>query len=106
MKLHQAMILGLALFGTLPAAQAATHSQAVEQTVEHSQVKSVSGGVVHLNKAGIEELQRLKGVGPKTAKAIIAWREQSGPFKSVDQLMAVKGIGAKTLAKMRDQLAL
>lgn len=107
MKLHQAMILGLALLGAMPAAQAATHSQAMEKTAGHPpRMQKAATKVVHLNKADIGELQTLKGVGPKTARAILAWRKQSGPFKSVDQLLAVKGIGAKTLAKMRDQLAL
>lgn len=105
MKLHHAMILGLALLGTVPAAQAAT-ADAAQATPAHQAAGKHADGKVHLNRAGVDELQTLKGVGPKTAQAIIAFRNKSGPFKSVDQLLAVKGIGAKTLAKMRDRLAL
>ena len=43
-------------------------------------------------------------MGPKTAEAIVQWRDSQGPFTSVDQLLAIKGIGEKTLAKMRDSL--
>ncbi|KGD64028.1 competence protein ComEA-like protein with helix-hairpin-helix repeat region [Alcanivorax nanhaiticus] len=59
---------------------------------------------INLNTADANQLQELKGVGPKTAESIVAWREANGPFTSVDQLLAVKGIGEKTLAKMQDQL--
>ena len=43
-------------------------------------------------------------MGPKTAQAIVQWRDSQGPFTNVDQLLAIKGIGEKTLAKMRDSL--
>lgn len=59
---------------------------------------------INLNTADANQLQELKGVGPKTAESIVAWREANGPFTSVDQLLVVKGIGEKTLAKMQDQL--
>ena len=50
------------------------------------------------------ELETLHGVGPKTAQAIIDFRDSQGGFTSPDQLLAIKGIGEKTLAKMRDQI--
>ncbi len=59
---------------------------------------------INLNTADASQLQELNGVGPKTAESIVAWREANGPFTSVDQLLVVKGIGEKTLAKMQDQL--
>ena len=59
---------------------------------------------INLNTADVTQLQELKGVGPKTAEAIVQWRDSQGPFTSVDQLLAIKGIGEKTLAKMRDSL--
>lgn len=46
----------------------------------------------------------IKGVGPKKAEAIVAYREQHGPFKSVDELEKVPGIGAKTVEANRDLL--
>ncbi|KXB51703.1 competence protein ComEA helix-hairpin-helix repeat region [Corynebacterium kroppenstedtii] len=45
-------------------------------------------------------------MGPKTASAIIAYREQNGPFRSIDQLAEVKGIGPAKLAAMRDAVTI
>lgn len=104
MKLHHAIILGVSLLGTVPAAQAASGHHGA--ATPHQAAKAPAGARVHLNQADVTQLQSLKGVGPKTAQAIIAFRKKSGPFKSVDQLLAIKGIGPKTLAKMRDRLAL
>lgn len=60
---------------------------------------------VNLNTAGAEELTQLKGVGEKTAQAIVAYREKNGPFQKVEDLLQVKGIGEKKLATIRDQVA-
>lgn len=57
-----------------------------------------------LNTADLGELQTLKGVGPVTAQRILDYRTQIGRFDNVDQLLEVKGIGSKTLAKFRDQV--
>ncbi|KAB3520932.1 ComEA family DNA-binding protein [Corynebacterium sp. zg254] len=51
------------------------------------------GGTINLNTATEAQLQTLQGVGPSTARAIIAWREANGRFASVEQLLEVKGIG-------------
>jgi len=58
-------------------------------------------GLVHINSAGISELQQLPGVGPSTAQKIIDYRSQKGLFKSPEQIMDVKGIGPKKYEKMR-----
>lgn len=63
---------------------------------------SGSGQPVNINTASADELDTLPGVGPATAEAIIAYREQSGPFTSVDQLLDVRGIGDAKLAQLRD----
>ena len=60
------------------------------------------GGLVDLNAATVEELDRLPGIGPVTAAAIIAWRDANGRFTSVDQLGDVDGIGPARLEKLRD----
>ena len=60
---------------------------------------------IDINTASAEELaQTITGVGIKKAQAIVEWREQNGPFSSIDELVQVKGIGSKTLDKNRDRL--
>ena len=54
---------------------------------------------VDINKAGVEELTAIPGVGPAKAQAILAYR-QATPFASTDELVNVKGIGEKMLAKI------
>jgi competence protein ComEA len=61
-----------------------------------------AGAKINLNTATLEQLDTLPGVGPVTAQAILAWREDDGPFTSVDDLLDVKGIGDATLAELRD----
>ena len=56
---------------------------------------------IDLNTATSEQLQRLPGVGPVTAQRILDYRKKSGPFQSVDDLLAVKGISTKRLDKIR-----
>ena len=58
-------------------------------------------GRANINTGGAAELERLPGVGPALAQRIIDYRNQHGPFRSVDAIVGVKGIGEKTLEKMR-----
>ena len=61
---------------------------------------------VYLNTATATELERLRGVGPVLAAAIVAYRDRHGPFGSVDELTNVSGIGPKRLEQLRSQCAL
>ena len=60
--------------------------------------------LVDINHASEHELTRLKGVGPAIAKRIIQFRNNMGPFRTPEDLLQVRGIGPKTLEKMRPQL--
>ena len=62
---------------------------------------SVPAGLVDLNAAGVDELDRLPGVGPATAASIVAYRDEHGRFGSVDELAQVRGIGPAKLEQLR-----
>lgn len=59
---------------------------------------------VDLNTATLEQLVALPGVGKKKAAAIIEYRTKNGKFKSVDELVNVKGVGKKMLEKLKGQV--
>lgn len=64
-------------------------------------------GQVNINKADASTLAaELNGIGDKKAEAIVAYRKQHGPFKSIDDLQHIKGIGASTIEKNRKNISL
>ncbi len=63
-------------------------------------------GRVSINTASREELCTLPGIGPATADKIIAYRETNGFFRTLDELMNVKGIGQKKYEQIIDQICL
>ena len=66
-----------------------------------------AGTPVNVNKADAATLAHsLDGIGPSKAAAIVAWREEHGPFKNVDDLSQVKGIGPATLERNRSAILL
>jgi len=60
--------------------------------------------VVDLNTASSAELETLPGVGAKMAARIIEYRQKKGPFKKIEELMNVQGIGEKNFLKLKPQL--
>jgi competence protein ComEA len=65
-----------------------------------------SGGLVSINNAGVEELDKLEGVGPAMAQKIIDYRQRMGGFKDINELKLVSGIGDKMFAKIKDRVGL
>ena len=63
-------------------------------------------GLVHLNTAGVTELDTLPRIGPALAQRILDWRDANGPFTSVDQLLDVAGIGDTVFAGLEPLVAL
>lgn len=91
LNFHDPFNRGLAVLALLVALMATKVVHAAPQAPQ---------GVVNLNNASAEQLAMLPGIGPRTAERIIAER----PFKVVDEVTKVRGIGTKTLEKLRPYL--
>ena len=63
-----------------------------------------TSGLININSASATELESLSGIGEVLAATIVEYRDQNGPFASVDDLMDVSGIGPATLEEIRDQV--
>jgi competence ComEA-like helix-hairpin-helix protein len=70
----------------------------------HATSKKPPAHPININSANSEQLQQVPGIGPATAGKILQMRKSYGPFKSVDDLLAIRGIGPKRLEKMRKYL--
>jgi competence protein ComEA len=63
-------------------------------------------GKININTAGVAELEKLPGLGPALAQRIIDYRNAHGPFKSIEELKNVSGIGEKRFAELKDHVTL
>jgi competence protein ComEA len=66
---------------------------------------SLTFGAININRANSAQLQTLYGIGPTKAQEILKYRKAHGEFKSVDELVNVKGIGPKTLQKLKSHVS-
>jgi competence protein ComEA len=80
--------------GPVPTSLVAAESPTAGQAVE----------TIHLNQATAEQLQALPGVGPALSERIVRYRSEHGPFRTIDQLAEVKGVGQAKLARFKNQL--
>ena len=77
-----------------------------EHPLDTSGTSSVPAAKVNLNTGTESELDELPGVGPATARSIIAWRTEHGPFTTIDQLAEIPGLGQSRLNRLRDLVTL
>lgn len=78
-----------------------THGVASDKLQSAAKIEK---GSININTADEKELEKLPRIGPAMANRIIAYRNTNGPFKSVDDLTNVKGIGKKTLKLIKPYL--
>ena len=94
-----AALVALAVISLVALPASASVSQA-----KTADTKAAPAPVVNINTAPAEQLERLPGVGPRTAARIIEYRQKNGGFKKVEELMNVRGIGEKAFLRMKNQL--
>jgi competence protein ComEA len=82
----------------------ASFSQLASAQTSETKISQKHMTKIDLNKASLAQLISLSGVGKTKAAAIIEHRTKNGKFKSVEDLLDVKGVGKKTLNKLRNQL--
>lgn len=99
--------LSAVAFALLTSVSLSSHAATKSEAVDAVPGVVVEAGVINLNTADAETLNRvLTGIGAAKARAIVEYRDAHGPFTSVDELLEVKGIGAATLEKNRGKLSL
>jgi len=100
--MRRTLIAALALVGlvTVPAALAAQG----KPPARSSSAKPALTGTININTASASDLERLPGIGAKTATRIVEYRQKNGGFKKIEDLMNVRGIGEKAFLKLRPQI--
>ncbi len=97
-----------ALLAAVPAAAApqAREGQkpAKAQTAPVATARAESDRVVNINTATAADFESLPGIGAKMAARIVEYRQKHGPFKKVEELMNVRGLGEKNFLKLKAQL--
>ncbi|HKT81651.1 MAG TPA: helix-hairpin-helix domain-containing protein [Vicinamibacterales bacterium] len=91
--------------GTLSAQSGASKPDASPSPSAKASAKPAApAAIVNLNTATQQELETLPGIGARTAERIIEYRTKKGPFKKIEELMNVQGIGEKSFLKLKPQL--
>jgi competence protein ComEA len=100
---HRACVL--LILGFLAAASSAI---AQEKPAGHaaSGAPAAVKGPININTATAADFETLPGIGARTAARIIEYRQKNGPFKKIEELMNVRGIGEKSFLKLKPQLTL
>ena len=101
------MLLSIVTLSAFVIAHPCAASAAQAPSGSRAPVKSVKGevpAIVNINTASVKELDALPGIGTKTAALIVEYRQKNGPFKKIEELMNVRGVGEKSFLKLKPQL--
>ena len=102
------LVLSLAMFGVLMSAAPSLAGQTAKSAdaTHTAAAKPAAATVVNINTATAADFEALPGIGAKTAARIIEYRQKNGPFKKVEELMNVRGLGEKNFLKLKAQLTI
>ena len=98
------MMRALVSMSALSLLLAALPAAALAQAKAAAAPKAASTAVVNINTASAAELDALPGIGAKTAARIVEYRQKNGPFKKIEELMNVRGVGEKNFLKLKAQI--
>ena len=102
-----ALALGLNFFRRIKGPSSEKLLNLDAQISQHLQTfRGINKKPISVNKADADTLCLLSGIGPVKAARIIEYRKNNGHFTSLDELLNVKGIGPKTLRKIKDEICL
>jgi competence protein ComEA len=93
-------IAGLLALASAAPGTAAAQSKGAAPTA----AKPAVTGAININTAPSADLEKLPGIGPKTAERIVEYRQKNGPFKKIEELMNVRGVGEKNFLKLKDMV--
>lgn len=102
MKFVRSLLVLVGLIGFINLSFAANHAK--EDSKAPTSVSQKADAPVNINKANAEAFDGLKGIGQKKAEAIVAYRKQNGNFKSIDDLLKVKGMSQRILDMNKGKL--
>lgn len=98
------LVIAAFFFGGLSMIAAEKVLAAQPKAVLNLQGQDQPSVMVNVNKATLEELIKVRGIGPVMAKRIIEYRDKNGAFKAIDDLAQVQGIGGNKLQRIKDQV--
>jgi competence protein ComEA len=99
-------VLSIAVLSCLLGAQPSVAAAGQTKPTTRAAAKPPSTAVVNLNTASALDLEGLPGIGAKTAARIVEYRQKNGPFKKIEELMNVRGVGEKNFLKLKPQLTI
>ena len=97
-------LLSIAALSAVALAHAGVASAAQGSSGGRAAVKPAIVTTININTASVKELDALPGIGAKTAALIVEYRQKNGPFKKIEELMNVRGVGEKSFLKLKPQL--
>lgn len=97
-------VLTFAVAALLAVAHPLTIGAQAQTRTSRPAAKAAATGPVNINTASATDLEALPGIGARTAARIVEYRQKNGPFKKVEELMNVRGVGEKNFLKLKPQI--